>query len=315
MTTIAAKVILASTHAHQPAATLWTILARYPRFIHAEFMTHRAKAINAASSRAIPTARLIADAQHDPAIPLSWGRNQPGMQAGAEISNRIFLPTGEVLSRERAWLHARDQAVAAARAFLEAGYHKQICNRLLEPFTHITVLFSTTNLANILHLRDHPDAEPHMQLLARAIRDAAQAHTPQVRAPGEWHLPFITPEEHASAAASAATPALLQLSVARCASTSYKTVEGYDMTPARARAIYERLLSSPMHATPFEHIAQPDALLSNGAWATPHLHGPFWGFCQLRKQFPNEAKHSADPWQHQPAAPQAPADSTSQSTK
>jgi hypothetical protein len=53
---------------------------------------------------------------------------------------------------------------------------------------------------------------------------------------------------------------MLKLSVARCASTSFKTVDNLDMTLERAVALYDKLLNSrPMHASPFEHQAQADS--------------------------------------------------------
>ena len=102
MTTITAKTILRSRNAANPEKVLSTLLLRYPRWIHAEDRTHRIISLNealqfdeptpslmadrnlsrnAASSRAIPVEKLIADVLADPAIPLFWGKNQRGMQA------------------------------------------------------------------------------------------------------------------------------------------------------------------------------------------------------------------------------------------
>ena len=67
-------------------------------------MTHRVFSRNASSSRAIPVDRLIQDVMDDPAMPINWGSNKPGMQAGDE------LPSGEI-----GWLMARDDAVRNAR--------------------------------------------------------------------------------------------------------------------------------------------------------------------------------------------------------
>ena len=58
------------------------LLAADPRFIHAEFMTHRQFSRNASSSRAVPIGRVIQEVMDDTAMPVSWGKNQPGMQAG-----------------------------------------------------------------------------------------------------------------------------------------------------------------------------------------------------------------------------------------
>jgi hypothetical protein len=130
MTTISAKSILASQHALDPKVRIDTLLLRYPRCIHAEFMTHRVFSRNAASSRAIPVKKLIEDVLTDPFIPIFWGSNQKGMQAGEECLMDVELHSpefglSECYDRETAWLCARDQAVMFAKAFAEAGYHKQ----------------------------------------------------------------------------------------------------------------------------------------------------------------------------------------------
>ena len=48
---------------------LTTFVLTYPRFIHAEFMTHRMFSRNASSSRAIPVRKSIEMVLNNPAIP------------------------------------------------------------------------------------------------------------------------------------------------------------------------------------------------------------------------------------------------------
>ncbi len=64
---------------------LTTIEAKMHRYVLAEFNTHRVFSRNSASSRAIPVAKQIAAVQDDPALPLEWGANKPGMQAAAPL--------------------------------------------------------------------------------------------------------------------------------------------------------------------------------------------------------------------------------------
>lgn len=312
MTTISAKNVLASRHA-LTGDRLNTLLLRYPRWIHAEFMTHRMFSRNASSSRAIPVEKLIQDVLDDPAVPLFWGGNQKGMQAARECNEKIRLYSRPIIDQnygspfvnfereeytnEEAWLRARDQATEMARAFADAGYHKQLVNRLLEPFSHITVVATATNWSNFLALRDHPDAEPHIQILAREIRKALDGTEVQTLQPGEWHLPFVTDEEHEGAWASDDLQwldKLKKLSVARCASTSYKTIDGFDMTLDRAIELHDKLLNSnPMHASPFEHQAQADIVERVGmfgSYRNRHQHGNFTGFRQYRKMLPGECQ-------------------------
>lgn len=271
-------------------------------------MTHRVFSRNLSSSRAIPVKKLIQDVMDDPFVPLFWGRNQPGMQAGEEcntlIDNGIYGPDPKILSRdvliwhpspitrEDAWLAARDDAVSWAEKFNKAGYHKQIVNRLLEPFAHARAVITATDWSNFFALRRHPAAEPHFRMLADRIWEAMQASKPARIGYGEWHLPYVTSKEWEVMYMSDSNPdlpILREISVARCASVSYKTVDDKPMTAKKARELYTKLVGEmPIHASPAEHQATPDYRHENGAWSDPTRHGNFTGFVQYRKTLPNE---------------------------
>lgn len=324
--TISATIIEDSVGGLSPRLT--TMLVRYPRIIHSEMMTHRVFSRSAASSRAIPVAKLIENVTTQPFVPMFWGANQPGMQAGPEHDATVFVkrPMAELsafdedkmpepvlgwwdakLTREDAWLIARDQAVTAARGFADAGYHKEIVNRLLEPFSYITVLITSTYWQNFFRLRNHPKAEPHMRLLAETMQKALDESKPRLLVPGDWHLPFLNVDdwttiraanpyeakESAALAVQGRVDDAIRLSVARCASTSYKTVDGHDMTLERAREVYYGLLGEdPIHASPAEHIAQADEATGKKLqkWRHQHLRGNFApGWIQYRKTLLNEA--------------------------
>lgn len=283
MTTICATSVLASVHALDQSKRLDTLLLRYPRCIHAEFMTHRMFSRNAGSSRAIPVEKLIQDVLDDPFVPLHWGKNQKGMQAHEEMQGLALEQAKDV------WSEAKDAAIRFASELAALHAHKQLVNRLLEPFGHITVVVTSSNWSNFLALRDHKDAEPHIQILAQLMRMALENAEVQVLNPGVWHLPFISNEEHDKYN----TDELKKLSVARCASTSYKTVEGFDMTMERAEAIYEKLYTMrPAHASPFEHVAQADDIIDDDGfldWSSRDLSGNFEpGWIQLRKTMAEE---------------------------
>lgn len=233
--TIAAKVIADSIADGCPRIT--TLQLRYPRFIHSEMMTHRAFSRNASSSRAIPVDRLIKDVVDDPAMPIHWGSNKPGMQAGEEVKETYWC--------EEEWLNARDDAVYRAKEMVALGLHKQIVNRILEPFAHINVLVTATDWDNFFALRDHPDAQPEIAELALAMREAMAGSEPEHLPYGEWHTPYEP-------------CGFKEVSAARCASVSYKTVDGKPMTVDKALAIYDKLAGSdPKHLSPFEHVATP----------------------------------------------------------
>jgi|SRR5665213_166512 len=285
--TITAKLIKYSIGPERDHLPVLTVECRYPRLIHSELLTHRMFSRNAASSRAIKTEKLIEDVMSDPAIPIHWGKNQPGMQAREENHSLILLPNdpdGYFRTNENAWLKSRDQAVEMAKAFMEAGYHKQIVNRILEPYAHITTLITSVSWANFFALRDHPDAQPEIQELARQIKKLKQEATPKQLEVGEWHLPYLTEEDKEFLEIDQQ----LDISIARCASTSYKTVDGQTMTLERAGALAKKLMdANPLHASPAEHICKPD-IHDVGAWRQPEYHGNLTGYIQYRKLFNNE---------------------------
>lgn len=239
--TITAKVIAHSRADGSP--DLVTMELRYPRFIHAEFMTHRVFSRNASSSRAVPVSRMIQDVLDDPAMPVVWGSNKPGMQAGEGLTTA---------DRKRAvteWIDARDSAVNHARNLAAMRLHKQIVNRILEPFAHISVVCTATDWNNFFSLRCHPDADPTMRALAEAMRDAIWWSLPT---PAEWHLPYVSDDERANIDTPVDT--LAMISAARCARVSYLNHDGTAPDIDKDLALAKRLLDSK-HMSPFEHQA------------------------------------------------------------
>ena len=195
--TISAEIILDSINTQGDRLT--TMQLRYPRFIHAEFMTHRVFSRNASSSRAIPVATMIKSIQNDPAVPIHWGKNKPGMQAKEEHDDLIALheDRGSIdFTKEQAWFAAMESSLSMAKAFADAGYHKQIINRLTEPFQHINVVVSATEWSNFYALRCHEDAQPEMRALADEMFAAQHEahHKNSARMSGTF-LTFMTVNE------------------------------------------------------------------------------------------------------------------------
>jgi len=245
-------------------ARITTIELEYPRFIHAEFMTHRMFSRNAASSRAIPVAKAIELVQTNTAMPIHWGKNQPGMSAKEECEEPVMLSyTVYPLPHtpQQAWEWARNDAIRTSRAFMEAGYHKQLVNRLLEPFTMIKVVCTATEYDNFFWLRNHPDAQPEIAELAHVMWEEYNNRKPIFLGANEWHVPYYEDgfwidslgdgkDIHGNALKDA-----LAISSSCCAQVSYRKL---DDSLEKARDIFKRLVESkPVHASPFEHQATP----------------------------------------------------------
>jgi thymidylate synthase ThyX len=266
---------------------LTTFEVTYPRFVHAELMTHRLLSRNSASSRAIPIEKMIARVLEDPAGPVFWGKKQKGMQATEEV-DPIYKHDARV-----EWLLARDQAVQHARELIALDVHKQIVNRLLEPWMWITVIVSATEYENFFALRCHKDAQPEIQKIAYMMRDLYQQNVPENFAPGSWHLPMVSDEDVVALDRSGACPIIIneemlvslrKLSAARCARVSYLTHDG-ERDPDADIQLFNRLVESG-HWSPLEHVAQ--------ALPSSDRCGNFNGWKQLRKIYPNEHRGAKD---------------------
>lgn len=255
----------------------WT----YPRFIHAEVMTHRALSKNAASSRAIPMKKLRERVQENPAVPVHWGKNQAGMQSFEELlETAVAREWWDKCLRTLAELHEEGEMT---------GLHKQIVNRVIEPGMLITIIVSGTDWANFFHLRNHPDAEPNFQRLAKLAWDEYHENMPTYIKPGGWHLPLIQEQDWEAIRFSELTHEdpvefMKKVAVGRCARVSYLTHDG-QRDLIKDVELHDKLLGTigeggPGHLSPFEHVAQ--------AVGKGIRHGNFEGWKQYRKFFNNE---------------------------
>ena len=260
---------------------LTTLQLRYPRFIHAEFMTHRQFSRNARSSRAVPVSRLVEEAPYFP----HFLRNQPGMQAFEELDTTAFNIASHY------WDQAADYCRFYAEGLNSLKVHKQWANRLLEWFGYIDVVVSSTYWRNFFNLRDHPAAMPEIQHLAIAMRDAIHGSSPRPLDFGQWHLPYITEFEYGRLDKEFNLKDLQLCSTARCARVSYKPFDVEDIDYGKDMDLAQRLIQSePLHASPAEHQATPDTYnFDMSKWDNSFFHGNFLGWQQHRKMYPNEA--------------------------
>ena len=262
---IKAEIIADSINPSKDRITSWILI--YPRFIHSEVMTHRKFSRNASSSRAVPIEKAIQLVQENPATPEFWGANQKGMQSAQELSEK------EKIKAKDQWFKSRDQAVKMAKKLLKLGLHKQIANRVLEPFAHITVMVTATEYENFFSLRAHPDAQPEFQVLAYRMLNLYLKNKPVQRDWDEWHIPFGdnmpkgTNEEHQ-----------LKIATARAARVSYLTFDG-ETNIEKDFALHDRLMKS-WHWSPFEHCARASEIEKD--------FGNFTGWLPYRKIFSDE---------------------------
>lgn len=252
-----------------------TVELTYPRCIHSEFMTHRMFSRNSASSRAIPVKKMIEQVENNPFIPIHWGKNQKGMQAWEE------LPIGMQEACKREWLFTRDECVNSVRNMIDDGLHKQIANRLLEPWMWITVIATGNSTAyeNFFKLRCHKDAEPHTQKIAYMLRDEYDKSKPNKLVWGDTHTPLIQEDEQHLPFYD-----MMKISVGRCARVSYLTHDGKRDIQADI-GLHDRLKDAG-HWSPFEHVATTSKDGNGGNLGE--------GWHQYRKEFLSEVCHKAE---------------------
>jgi thymidylate synthase ThyX len=253
---ISARIIADSISA--AGVRMVTMELEYPRFFLAELNTHRMLSKNSASSRAIPVSRMIELIDENPAMPVHWGQNQAGMSAKMELSE---LHRDAVKS---AWIAAKDMALTFVRVLNSVGLHKQVANRIAEPWQRMKTVISGTEWDNLLWLRDHEDAQPEFAELARCVRLAMEQSKPVLLQRGEWHLPYIKSEHingwlryYDSNGDELSLTDAIKISTSCCAQVSYRRL---DESRDKALAIYDRLIGADRkHFSPFEHQAMPIA--------------------------------------------------------
>lgn len=298
-----------------------TFKRTYPRIIHAEMLKHSMTKCNTASSRAIPVKTMNETILDEVAMPVRFGQNQAGMQDKGDKHDAPVVIDGVAYRPQEAWSYAAKQAVKVSNAFAEAGYHKQVCNRLTEPFQFTVDVFTATELANLFWLRCDKDADPTAQVLAELMYEAYMDEDDwQCLTEGEWHLPFVECK-HVDGEQSFFTwdvdtsgtetdgfmyeqPLTLEeakkISMSVCAQASYRKA---DSSLEKALTVEQRLFTgNKVHASPSEHQAMAfdeecvlDACDVEGL-THQDVNGNFWsgnlkGFVQLRQLIPNNYQH------------------------
>lgn len=250
---------------------LITLEIELHRFVLPEFNTHRVFSRNFQSSRAVPVEKMIEQVRTNPAMPVHWGKNQRGMQAESQLNGQ------ELIICQSQWESAAREAADRAEAMRHYEAHKQIVNRLLEPFmwTKGVVTATREGFESFFKLRCHKDAQPEIKLLAERMREAINSNTPRDLDYGEYHLPYVPswvnfyePDKREQLFCSTesdldfyTTEDAIKISTSCCAQVSYRVLDNsldkakriYDMLHLPVGGVYPE---DPPHFSPTEHIAK-----------------------------------------------------------
>lgn len=225
------------------------------RFILPEFNTHRSFSRNFQSSRAVPIEKMIEQVRNSPAMPVHWGKNQAGMVAENELSGKP-LQMAEIF-----WLNAAEDAADNAERLAAQGTHKQIVNRLLEPFMKTKGVVTATRTAYeaFFKLRCHKDAQPEIKLLAERMRTALVNSVPVDLDYGDYHLPYVPNDKvfeetfTIEDAVKVSTSCCGQVSYRRLDDSLEKALKIYDMLNLPVNGVYP---DDPPHFSPTEHVVK-----------------------------------------------------------
>lgn len=256
---------------------MMTLEWEFHRWILAEANTHRMISKNLQSSRAIPLKKAIEMIQENPAYPVHWGKNQSGMQSKEELT-RNDIESARIL-----WDEHRHDTISLVQELEKLGAHKQWASRLLEAHVMTKGVFSGTDWANLMYLRDDEEAQPEFQDLAVATRLAVEQSIPVKLFPGEWHLPYVISKVETfgdigilryydSDNVEIDLETAKKISGSCCAQVSYRRLND---TREKALEIYDKLFSGRKpHMSPVEHQATPMQPTSTGKYTINNTDDP-----------------------------------------
>ena len=189
----------------------------------------------------MPVKRGIEEVQAGIAYPLQWGTNKKGMQAGEPLQGAAAN------SAQHIWREACQTNIGKVNELHELNVHKQIANRLLEPFQYMKLIVTATEWDNFFKLRLHEDSQPEIQRLAQCMKKAMDDSTPDRNF---WHLPYVLEGD-------LDLQDKIKTAVAGCARVSYDMHDDrVKRTVEKDIALHDRLLAAG-HLSPFEHVAKP----------------------------------------------------------
>lgn len=216
-------------------------ISNFPKVLLQELNTHRMLSRNAASSRAMPIAKVIERVKHSPYIP-TFRENQRGM-VGKVLEDQERFDKAVHLYR-----CALDSAIQYAQQMAEMHIHKEAVNRLLEPFMTVPVIISGTEWQNFFRLRTSPDATPDFQATALLLQELYHSSNPKTLQAGELHCIYAEhiPDDLPSGDR-------LKIMSARAARISYKNHGSNNIDLQKDLELAENLIKDG-HLSPLEHI-------------------------------------------------------------
>lgn len=295
-----------------------TYSLKYGLIVHAEMLRHRLLTNNVKSNRAVSMKQIRSEVLKDPYVPVKFGKQQKGMVSSSEFD---FKNAGVC---RWLWKTARYPAVFVHWVLEKLGLHKEVTNRILNPWQWVRETLTATEFDNFYHLRLHKDAQKDIQVIAQAMLEAKKNYSPSEIEPltqGEYHVPYVFRYRNDTGVLGyydndgtrLSTQEAIEASCARCARSSYDNHDGtkalyhktHNSKGRSDKEIYQSLVNSnPVHGSCAEHQATPMEIPYNEYWfvdgsngwvdGVTHVdkHGSYWsgnfrGFVQYRQTLDN----------------------------
>lgn len=245
-----------------------TFSVKYGLIVHSEWIRHRLLSNSVKSNRAVSMKQIRKEVIEDPYVPIKFGGQQAGMVA---IDEDQF---GYAKVCRWLWKNSRWGAVGVHWLFEKLKLHKEITNRILNPWQWVRSTTTATDYDNFYKLRLHKDAQKDINVIAKAMHEALQLSEPMLINAGEYHVPYVSRrrtgngelEYYDSDGTQLNTQQAIEASCARCARSSYDNHDGtkasyFNRATAKGRSdqeIYQDLINSdPVHGSCGEHQATP----------------------------------------------------------
>lgn len=287
---------------------LITFVIKMPKFMVAQFNTHRNISKNSASTRAIPIKKQFDRVGNDLFIPPVLTKNQKGM------SSSTLIPPDDYEAAEKLIV---SYYFNTAQPFVDElsnkyNIHKQHSGRYLEPFFYTDVV-ATANLnwwQDLVRQRDSEHAQPEFKRIAVEINSILRMlgegkdikYVYRFTKQYQWHAPFLTDTERAWMEAGQIPKEFKEqfkpedielfwcaISSARCARVSYLNHEG-KQSYEDDMDLFSRLLKDG-HMSPFEHVASPINHKWGGVYFKEYvglMNNNFCGWYQYRSYLERE---------------------------
>lgn len=169
---ITAKVIADSINKHNSRLT--TMVITYPRIIMKYLLSHRMLSLTTPISED-PLGKQIAKTRLNTFFP-SHVENDSSSEVSEEIEERFRYE----------WMLGASVMCGIAETFDKFGIHKQIANRIMEPFQYVTTVVSATDLLNFFKIECNSE---HYEMKALAFKMLAAYVASEPEKTNE-HLPF-----------------------------------------------------------------------------------------------------------------------------